>query len=117
MTGKGGFVVKAAVGFADALTGKTFHPGDEVPGWDEVRAKHYEGRGLVRVIAAAFNKENGQMSLDDAKGPGPEVVKETDGDPGPEKTKETEPEPAKASGTRTSRASKKNRRIKWPFGQ
>lgn len=35
--------------FADALTERSYHAGDEVTGWDATRAAHYAFLGLVRV--------------------------------------------------------------------
>ena len=95
------FVVKANKLFSDARTGKTFHAGDEVTGWDEARAKHYEARGLVTVVELAPEKEDAQMKLEDAKKPGPEVAKETDEKPGPEVVKETDETPGQEAAKET----------------
>ena len=113
MAAKKQISVKAKELFSDALTGKTFHPGDEVTGWDEDRARHYEGRGLVTVVEATLKKKDSQMELEEApkaseeveevveneKGkPGPEVVKEANGKPSPDVTKEIEaPEKANSA--------------------
>lgn len=82
--------VTAKVGFVDSLTGKGFERGDVIDGWDEERARHYEGRGLVIVKEEApakkrTPKEDPQMTIADTPSePNPE---ETENQPGPEVTK------------------------------
>ncbi len=86
-TKKRKLIVKAALPFVDARTGKSYKPGDVVTQWEDERAKHYAEIGLV-TIDESQEKENPQMTIEDAPKKEPEKTKESeDKKPGPEETK------------------------------
>ena len=79
-------VVRAVTSFMDARTGRDYHPGDIVVGWDEARAEHYAEAGLVEVVVTAVQEveETPKPKTTSRKKPGPSTTKPK---PGPEEEK------------------------------
>ncbi|MGI6730472.1 MAG: hypothetical protein ACOX5F_01035 [Anaerovoracaceae bacterium] len=70
-------VVRAVTSFMDARTGRDYHPGDIVVGWDDVRAEHYAGAGLVEVIEMPYQEveDTPKPKTTTRKKPGPSTTK------------------------------------------
>ena len=50
-------IVRAISSFMDARTGRYYHPGDVVVGWEAERAQRYAEEGLVEVIGGSASRD------------------------------------------------------------
>ncbi len=70
-------VVRATTSFMDARTGKDYHPGDIVVGWEKARVEHYADVGLVEIVETTTHdvEEPTKPKTTSRKKPGPSETK------------------------------------------